>query len=107
MVTTEPKGTIGISVMRPVHPGEVLRDKFDHLGLTASAFARALGVPANRVTAILNGQRGITADTALRLARYFGSGPEIWMNLQTNHDLAVTRRDHGKPIEATFATRTA
>ena len=94
-------------VMRPVHPGEVLQDELDHLGLTASAFARALGVPANRVTAILNGQRGITADTALRLARYFGSGPEIWMNLQSNHDLAVARRDHGKAIEATVSTRMA
>ena len=93
--------------MRPVHPGEVLQDELDHLRLTASAFARALGVPTNRVTAILNGQRGITADTALRLARYFGSGPEIWMNLQTNHDLAVARRDHGKTIEATVSTRTA
>ena len=95
------------SHMNPVHPGEALQDELDHLGLTASAFARALEVPANRVTGILNGQRGITADTALWLARYFGSGPEIWMNLQTNHDLAVARRDHGKAIEAAVSTRSA
>ena len=93
--------------MRPVHPGEVLQDELDDIGLTASAFARALDVPTNRVTAILNGQRGISADTALRLARYFGSGPEIWMNLQSNHGLAVARREHGKAIEATVVTRTA
>ena len=93
--------------MRPVHPGEVLQDELDHLGLSASGFARALGVPANRVTSILNGRRGITADTALRLACYFGSGPEIWMNLQSVHDLAVARRDHGKAIEAAVSPRAA
>ncbi len=93
--------------MRPVHPGEVLQDELDHLGLSASGFARALGVPANRITAILNGRRGITADTALRLARYFGSGPEIWMNLQSTHDLTVALRDHGTVIEATVSPRAA
>ncbi len=93
--------------MRPVHPGEVLQDELDHLSFSASGFARALGVPANRVTAVLNGRRGITADTALRLARYFGSGPEIWMNLQSNYDLAVARRDHGKAIEDAVSPRAA
>jgi addiction module HigA family antidote len=93
--------------MRPVHPGEVLQDELDYLGISASGFARALSVPANRITAILKGQRGISADSALRLARYFGSGPEIWMNLQTNHDLAVARRDHGKAIEAAVSPRAA
>ncbi len=91
--------------MRPVHPGEVLQDELDHLGLGASGLARALGVPANRITAILNGRRGITADSALGVARYFGSGPEIWMNLQSSHDLAVARRDHGKAIEAAVSPR--
>ena len=57
--------------MRPVHPGEILREELDTLGLSASALAQALGVPVNRVTMILNGQRGVTADTALRLARLF------------------------------------
>ncbi len=67
--------------MRPVHPGEVLRDELDELGLSANALAKALSVPANRVTMILNGQRGVSADTALRLARYFGTTPQLWMNL--------------------------
>ena len=68
--------------MRPVHPGEILREELGALGLSASALAQALGVPVNRVTMILNGQRGVTADTALRLARYFGTTPQLWLNLQ-------------------------
>ena len=73
--------------MRAVHPGEVLRDELDKLGLSANALSRALGVPANRVTMILNGQRGVSADTALRLARYFGTTPQLWMNLQKTWEL--------------------
>ena len=73
--------------MRPVHPGEVLRDELDELGLSANALSRALGVPVNRVTMILNGQRGVSADTALRLARYFGTTPQLWLNLQKTWEL--------------------
>ena len=73
--------------MRPVHPGEVLRDELEDLGLTAYALSKALGVPVNRISMILNGQRGVSADTALRLARYFGTTPEIWMNLQKTWEL--------------------
>ena len=68
--------------MRPVHPGEVLRDELQTIGLSADALSKALGVPVNRITAILDGQRGITADTALRLARYFATTPQLWLNLQ-------------------------
>ena len=68
--------------MRPVHPGEILRDELDALGLSANALSKALDVPVNRITAILNGQRGVTANTALRLARYFGTTPQVWLNLQ-------------------------
>ena len=71
--------------MRPVHPGEILREELDTLGLSANALARALGVPVNRVTLILNGR--ITADTALRLARYFGTTPQLWLNLQQTWEL--------------------
>ena len=83
--------------MRPVHPGEILRDELQTIGLSANALSKALGVPVNRITAILNGQRGITADTALRLARYFGTTPQLWLNLQQTHELrraeiAVGRR---------------
>ena len=73
--------------MRPVHPGEVLRDELDVLGLSANALSKALGVPVNRVTMILNGQRGVSADTALRLARYFGTTPQLWLNLQKTWEL--------------------
>ena len=68
--------------MKPVHPGHFLRGELDGLGLAANALSNALGVPGNRVTMILNGQRGVSADTALRLARYFGLTPQLWMNLQ-------------------------
>ena len=62
---------------RPVHPGEILRDDLDELGLSANALSKELGVAVNRVTMILNGQRGVSADTALRLARYFGTTPQF------------------------------
>ena len=75
--------------MRPVHPGEILRDEIDELGMSAKAFAEALDVPANRISSILNGQRGITADTALRLSRYLGTSPQVWLNLQKAFELRV------------------
>ena len=73
--------------MRPVHPGEILRGELDELGLSANALSKALGVPVNRITMILNGQRGMSADTALRLARYFGTTPQLWLNLQKTWEL--------------------
>ena len=85
--------------MRPVHPGEILKEELDELGLSANALANALDVPTNRVTAILNGQRGVTADTALRLARYFGTTPQLWLNLQQSFELRVTQLESGKSIE--------
>jgi len=71
----------------PIHPGEALADVMQEAGLTANALALRLRVPANRLTLILNGKRGITADTALRLARYFGTSPEFWMNLQARFEI--------------------
>ena len=65
--------------MRPVHPGEILSEELQELGMSANALAVELGVPTNRITAILKGQRGITADTALRLSRYFGTSPQFWL----------------------------
>ncbi len=70
-----------INRMRSVHPGEILREELDELGLSANALSNVLGVPVNRVTMILNEQRGVTADTPLCLARYFGSTPQVWLNL--------------------------
>lgn len=84
--------------MRPVHPGEVLRGELKELGLSANAIAQALDVPANRISAILKGQRGITADTALRLSRFFGTTPQVWMNLQKTYELRVAENEVGKAI---------
>lgn len=84
----------------PVHPGEVLKAEFlDEIGVSAYALAKALCVPANRVTAIINGERGITAETALRLARFFGTTDCFWMNLQSNYDLALARQKHAVGID--------
>ncbi|MCY3672957.1 MAG: HigA family addiction module antidote protein [Alphaproteobacteria bacterium] len=91
--------------MRPVHPGEILRDELDELGLSANGLAKALGVPVNRVTTILNGQRGVTADTALRLARYFGTTPEIWLNLQKTWELRRAEIESGREIANRVAPR--
>ena len=87
------------SGMRPVHPGEILAEELQELELSANALAKALDVPTNRVTAILKGQRGITADTALRLSRYFGTTPQLWQNLQSAFELRAAMIDSGKHIE--------
>lgn len=85
--------------MRAIHPGEVLKGELKELNLSANGFAKALDVPANRITTILNEQRGVTADTALRLARFFGTTPDFWMNLQSSYDVKVARVTVGKEIE--------
>lgn len=96
------------SGMRPVRPGEILRlNVLDKLGLSASALAKALGVPTNRITGILNGERAITADTALRLARYLGTTPEFWRNLQAVYDVGMARRQAGKAINRQVTPRPA
>lgn len=84
--------------MRPVHPGEILRDELDALGMSAIALSKALGVPVNRITAILNGQRSVTANTALRLARYFGTTPEVCLNLLKTWDLRREEIESGRRI---------
>jgi addiction module HigA family antidote len=86
--------------MPPVTPGEILREDFmEPLGLSANALGKALRVPPNRITAILNGTRSITADTALRLARYLNTDPQSWLNLQKNYELEVAKRTVGRAIE--------
>ncbi len=86
----------------PIHPGEVLREDFmKPLGLSINQLARDLDVPPNRIGAIVNGMRSITADTALRLGTYFGVSPEIWLGLQTGYDLRLTlQRDGGHIIRS-------
>ena len=76
--------------MRPIHPGEILRDEYlVPLDLSANALAAAIGVPTNRVTTIVNGERAVTADTALRLAKFFATTPDFWLNLQLRYDLRI------------------
>lgn len=84
--------------MRPVHPGEILREELETLGLSASALSKELGVPVNRVRMILNGQRGVSANTALRLARYFGTTPQLWLNLQKTWELRQEEIEAGSEI---------
>jgi addiction module HigA family antidote len=90
-----------------IHPGEHLRDELDELGLSARAFARLLDIPVNRVTQILNGQRGVSADTALRLSRYFGTSAEFWMNLQQTYELRRAEQEAGREIAARVRPRAA
>src|SRR3989441_10705559 len=85
--------------MPPIHPGETLREDFlKPLGLTANRLAIELQVPVTRVNDVVRGKRAITADTALRLARYFGTAPQFWMNLQANYDLELVQDEHGMEI---------
>jgi len=82
-----------------IHPGEHLADAIGAIGITATQLARDLGVPANRIMAILQGQRASTADTALRLARYFGTSAAFWMNLQQLYDLRLAELEIGEILE--------
>lgn len=91
--------------MRAIHPGEILKGELEELNLSANVFAKALDVPTNRITAILNEQRSITADTALRLARFFGSTADFWMSLQSSYDVKITRAAVGKEIEKSVKTK--
>lgn len=86
--------------MRPIHPGEVLREEFlVPLGMSAHALAMELKVPAPRINDIVRERRSVTPDSALRLARYFGTTPQFWLNLQTSYDLRVAEREIGTRIE--------
>lgn len=83
----------------PVHPGEILREDFlDPMGVTAYRLAKATGMPIQRVSAIVNERRSISADTALRLGRFFGVDPQWWMNMQAYFDLETARRDLGSRL---------
>jgi addiction module HigA family antidote len=91
----------------PIHPGEILADEMAELGLSANALARSLDVPANRISEIVGGRRAVSADTALRLAHYFGTTARFWLNLQLSHDLAVTERERGEAIAKAVRPRAA
>jgi addiction module HigA family antidote len=110
------RGTVDLSAvidarrarMKPLHPGRILKDDFlDALGLTAYRLAKDINVPANRVAAILAGRRAITAETALRLAHYFGTDAQSWINLQARYDLESARRTAGTRIRREVKPRAA
>lgn len=83
-----------------IHPGEHLAEELKELGMSAAKLARQIDVPTNRVTGILNGQRAITGDTALRLAHFFGTSAEFWLNLQSLYELRLARMKSGKSIKS-------
>jgi antitoxin HigA-1 len=84
----------------PIHPGEHLAEELQALGITAAELSRQIDVPVNRITGIIHGQRGITADTALRLGHWFGTSPQFWMNLQQLYELRLAEREIGAEIAA-------
>ena len=83
----------------PIHPGEFLADELKEIGITPTELARQLDVPPNRISQIIRGLRDISADTALRLGQFFGTGPELWMNLQKAYDLDKARTNLGNKID--------
>jgi addiction module HigA family antidote len=84
----------------PIHPGEHLAEELHELGITAAELSRQIDVPVNRITGIIHGQRGITADTALRLGHWFGNSPQFWMNLQQIYELRLAENEVGAEIAA-------
>ena len=82
----------------PIHPGEILADEIAELGINATELARIIHVPANRISQIIAGKRAITADTALRLGRWFGTGPNIWLNLQQAYELDLVCQEIGTEL---------
>jgi len=91
-----------------IPPGEILREEFMRpLGISVSALARDIAVPANRISQIVNGKRALSADTALRLGKYFGVSPEIWLDLQSEYELRLARRTTWRRVEPRVRTRVA
>ena len=84
----------------PIHPGEHLAEELRELGISAAELSRQIDVPVNRITGIIHGQRGITADTALRLGHWFGTSPQFWMNLQQLYELRLAESEVGAKIAA-------
>lgn len=95
-------------LLDPIPPGEILLEEFmKPLGISINGLARDIDVPPNRITEIVSGKRAVTADTALRLGKYFGVSPEVWLDLQSDYDLRVMRRTTWPKIEAKVRVRVA
>lgn len=90
-----------------IHPGEILRDELEELGVTPTELARQIAVPPNRISQIISGRRSITGDTALRLGHWFGSSPEFWLNLQSAYDLRAAAQAAGRRISKLPTRRAA
>jgi addiction module HigA family antidote len=84
--------------MRAVHPGEVLKDELDELGITPTEFARQIDVPPNRISQIIAGKRAVTGDTALRFGHWFGTEPQFWLNLQSAYEIRIAKEKAGREI---------
>ena len=82
----------------PIHPGEFLVDELEEIGITATELSRQIDVPPNRISQIIRGKRDVTADTALRLGQFFGTGPELWVNLQKSYDLDKAKKELGSKL---------
>jgi len=93
------KSPTTIEKLPPLHPGEVLADAFREAGVSATSAAIAMGLPPSTLTRIIKGQRNVTAPIALRIARYFGTSPDIWMGIQADYDLEVAKDKEGARIE--------
>ena len=95
-------------LIEPIHPGEILMEDFiEGFGITQNKLAVSIGVPPRRINEIVHGKRGVTADTAIRLARYFGTSEEFWMNLQSNYELRLERRALRSQMDLIQPLRTA
>ena len=88
------------NLTEPIHPGEILADELEAVSMTAAALALRIGVPKNRLYEIINEQRGMTADTAMRLGVFFGTGPNLWLNLQKSYELDVALQKIGDNLKA-------
>lgn len=99
-MTSKSSTTTKVRAMAPaIHPGRILRRELEARKLSANRLALDLGVPSGRITDILNGRRSVSADTALRLARYFGNSAQFWLDLQSQYDIAITERERGAEIK--------
>ena len=84
----------------PIHPGEILAEELEELGVSPTELSRQIRVPANRISQIINGKRAVTGDTAIRLAHWFGTSPQFWMNLQALYDVRLAEQEAGTEIKA-------
>jgi addiction module HigA family antidote len=104
---TTAKRTTMTRKLPPIHPGEILKETLDDLGISMNRLAQELHVPANRISGIVGGQRGITGETALRLARYLNTTPDYWINMQAQYDLETARDEWDAKVRSEVSPRQA